>query len=762
MSALVASRSSLGKRRLNRNKRTVLEAIDRFKHGIEVALRMLTGLWGLRVTFRGTSAFTDARGRINLPDVDFLARETLTDEDVEDILAYLIALRGYGFHEAAHLVEDDMSIWKDTAVNHGMFIKEALNFLGDIRIEVRFGERDVGIREALEYVRETWIWPRVARKLREKDVEGKEPLYVGEAFFALQLMAKHPDAYDEHELWLALPEASRTWALRTHALVDATRAAFDVPPPRGTHDIRDAILREAPRWKEEHDACAALWTGAGPVPPFLLATVVTDRRKYLKSLTKEEADKFLKSLRNPVHTGTSPERSWLAGRPILAVEAVDLRKADLGAPDAPGEASEGSTGPVPSAGPPSAPETSTPAAPESIVVSSTENKRPPPPPGCERTLVLRVPENDTEQETILILVLGTLGFGVMISEEAREQLEELLRERTSLDPAEGDDGEPYLVYTNENDMFVHTTEADASELTTMRREVEEHYGAMTSRLATLLRARTRTKWRGGQDHGDMIDPAAIADIAVAHYTPQVELRPFMYQVPESTLQNTVVGLIADASGSMLSAVRVPYHARGRAAQTRLDLARYAVMCFGDCLHRARLRFGVWAFSSNEANNFTLYDNASPTEKLLYARFGGLYIETCKTFDQDWLSVERCVPNLGMRNDSNYDADSVWWAGLQLIRQDAARRVLYVFSDGQPLAWEPNATVTIPRQQRHLRDVVQTLRHEAGVEVVGFGIDDTSVEHYYQPACTVVRSVNDLPAVVLNEMENLLLETKKRS
>jgi cobalamin biosynthesis protein CobT len=79
-------------------------------------------------------------------------------------------------------------------------------------------------------------------------------------------------------------------------------------------------------------------------------------------------------------------------------------------------------------------------------------------------------------------------------------------------------------------------------------------------------------------------------------------------------------------------------------------------------------------------------------------------------------------------------------------------VLFVLSDGLPLTGEPK--IQIARQQEHLVKVVKEMT-AIGVEVVGVGICDDSVRTYY-PHAVVVNRADDLPKVVMSEMEFLLL------
>jgi cobalamin biosynthesis protein CobT len=149
------------------------------------------------------------------------------------------------------------------------------------------------------------------------------------------------------------------------------------------------------------------------------------------------------------------------------------------------------------------------------------------------------------------------------------------------------------------------------------------------------------------------------------------------------------------------------------------------------------------------------DEVKPDERQLYGRFGALHIETCKAFDEPWSVAAPRLPLLGSYMDCNYDADSIQWAGQQLLSQRARRRVMMVLSDGNPNTSEP--PIQRARQQAHLPHVIAAMGKQ-GIEIVGIGICDDSVTKYY-PRSLVIHNAMGLPKAVMTEMDFLLLNRR---
>lgn len=689
-SALVGSTSTGVSSKL---RAAAVRAIDEFKRSIGATLRAITRLPHLRVVFRGKSAWTDG-STIVIPNVDALtAKKVETKEDLDNVRALLMALRGYAYHEGGHTVETDMRVFEEAKKKHGEYAREMLNLLEDIRVEHRFGKRLTGIKQALEYIRERWVWPRIAKKIRRKHWHKR--VLDWEASLALQMMLKYPKTYEEHFIWSAVQPEARSFCERRLETLLIARQSFKLEKNVGTRLILDVVLELFAEMRAEHASVTELWPAhlGEDTPNRVLVTIVDDVSKYLETHGTRKSAKF-----KVLSLTASDVAKWprFAGKPVLYLEAV------------PGEKS----GPRPS---------------EDV------------PDGCSRTLVVAPPEpRSAEDKEQALAVIHARKLAEALNEETDALFLEMeLEFKTLLS-----DDKPYLVYTTENDHFPVTTPGTPTQLSEMRAEVNQLYGPIKRRLAVLLRSKTRTRWRGNQEEGETIDVQSLANVAIAKRVP-AELRPFRVKTPRDTLLATSVMLLIDSSGSM----------RG----SRIHLARNAAFCFAECLAQANIEFALYAFSSREQWNVP-YEQCPAKERTLYGRFGGLYVERAKDFDEPWLAVAARAVNLGEVNNGNYDADSLRFCVNELRARKASRHVMFVMSDGKPLSSEPSEQVA--RQQRQLSTVVDAAR-AARTEVVGIGIKSHSVEQFYKPQCVVVEELADLPRVVLNEMEWLLLGKERR-
>ena len=81
--------------------------------------------------------------------------------------------------------------------------------------------------------------------------------------------------------------------------------------------------------------------------------------------------------------------------------------------------------------------------------------------------------------------------------------------------------------------------------------------------------------------------------------------------------------------------------------------------------------------------------------------------------------------------------------------------MIVLSDGQPA----NATLNLTREEEErapgnaLKGAVQDVI-KSGIDVVGIGIEDSSVKKYY-PQYVVINDVNDLSGVMFTQLSNIL-------
>jgi cobalamin biosynthesis protein CobT len=684
------------------NQRMMHELISLHRAGLESAIQAITDRTDVRVVYEGSRAYTDG-STIVLPNVEvFGTHDHLSDEDVENARAYFMALRGFAWREAARLVETDIPALDRFQREHGSFARALQMQLDEIRIEHRFASRGQGLAESMEYMRERWVWPRV---IRRKQTKGPNLLH--EIMVGLQIMLKHYEAREEHVVWKALEPESRSFVERNVEHVDRAYDTIKMGRVQGTERMCEIVTYMLECWGKEFEMVLPLCTRRAPDPVRDTTDSVTNEADLDQSMTQQKVPPLLLITVGPhvLTLATVPFGDTFVRRvewcPNDKDEWVKL------VPLAHDEA---------------------------------------------RTIVVHPPDPEIELKLnrALAKALSMMGEAQQaLEDEAKRALEEA-QEQIKRMPA---DQRPYLVWTTRNDRFVRSIEGTGEDLHDMRETVSMYYEVIKSRLEILLTSKTKRRWKHNRDEGTHLEPSAMAQIATSSHFPNRTLKPFCVRTDRVDLLDTLVGILTDTSGSM-EMTQSTFRLGGRLAyESRLTLARYANLCFAECLHKANIPFGSFAFSSREYVWQHEYDSASETERQLYGRFGGLSIETLKDFDQSWTNVAHCLPRLGRYSEANYDADSVEWLAQQMLARRARRRVMFVLSDGRPATGEPDLQVA--RQQRHLGDVVKAIMAK-GIEVIGIGICDDSVAQFY-PHHVIIKNAADLPKVVLGRMEQLLLK-----
>jgi cobalamin biosynthesis protein CobT len=98
---------------------------------------------------------------------------------------------------------------------------------------------------------------------------------------------------------------------------------------------------------------------------------------------------------------------------------------------------------------------------------------------------------------------------------------------------------------------------------------------------------------------------------------------------------------------------------------------------------------------------------------------------------------------------NGDGDHILAAFDRLIARPEKRKLLIVFSDGQPAGWSGYGD-----GGWYTGHVIKQIENESPVEIVGIGIQDESVVHYYKNH-RVIRNADGLETALLSVIEEHL-------
>lgn len=292
--------------------------------------------------------------------------------------------------------------------------------------------------------------------------------------------------------------------------------------------------------------------------------------------------------------------------------------------------------------------------------------------------------------------------------------------------------ESYRAYTTEYDRW-HTRRDETWAGRELKRGEASDYERLLAKmggtinvarrtLERVLAAKMNRDWDYGREAG-RLDTRRL----VRAYNAQ----PNVFKMrSESESVDTAVTLLIDLSGSM-------YGFKVRTAQ---DTA----IVFAEAMVKAGVAVEVLGFTNNSHPKFN-------RDVGLYSRYEPLDMIVFKAFEERLIDARGAMAAMSeLAHGNNTDGEALLYAYGRLKRRPERRHVLLVLSDGEPAA----RTAFYGHLDKHLSDVVEMIT-KAGVECVGIGILDASVERFY-PRHVVVRRVEDLGTTVMNEIAKVLL------
>jgi len=100
-------------------------------------------------------------------------------------------------------------------------------------------------------------------------------------------------------------------------------------------------------------------------------------------------------------------------------------------------------------------------------------------------------------------------------------------------------------------------------------------------------------------------------------------------------------------------------------------------------------------------------------------------------------------------EQNLDGESILWSAMRLLKEVSARKIMIVFSDGQPAAHRRGAAAIT-------RDVIAELQLRRDMEIYGIGIMSQAVDRYYRDH-TVINDTAELEKGLLTVIKTKILK-----
>jgi cobaltochelatase CobT len=288
----------------------------------------------------------------------------------------------------------------------------------------------------------------------------------------------------------------------------------------------------------------------------------------------------------------------------------------------------------------------------------------------------------------------------------------------------------YLVYSTEQDQIEKIISNDPIETTKFLAESRVIVNSIKQKFRRNLLSKTINKWETGFTRGT-INGHALRKVALG-----TGKDVFKRKITSEGF-NTVASLYIDHSGSM--------------AGNEIELAEKSALIFGESLNSIGVPFEICGFSTGSPNYGNLvFDTASREEQLLYTRWGYHWIGVYKGFNDSWNKSKNTILSMSTNIKFNsYEGESIRVAAQRLLARPEKRKILFVFCDGE--TW-PNVTQFIDIHRTYLKNVAIELQKH--IEVFAIGINTDAVKNFYKNY-TIIRNVNDLPVVMMSELDRLL-------
>lgn len=292
----------------------------------------------------------------------------------------------------------------------------------------------------------------------------------------------------------------------------------------------------------------------------------------------------------------------------------------------------------------------------------------------------------------------------------------------------------YTAYTRDFDLIEPLTPPPGHPsdraLRALDEDTQQMIGRMQKDVERMMASRSHVIRTPGHRRGRL-------HAASLYRVSQGDPRVFTQKEEHNSLE-TAVMLLVDNSGSM--------------SGKKCDLAMVSAYALCQTLDRVKVPNMVMGFTTGGRIPHTvsrsMWDEIRDS-KVNYDRVDPLSLPIYKTFDERVTSTVKAriaymrtsQPGLA----GNIDGESLQYAAEFLARRQEKRKVMIVFSDGQPVGGR--------RSGPHLKWVVKNLG-KIGIECIGIGIMSTAVSSYY-PKHVVLRDLEKLPGEVMGEIKRLL-------
>lgn len=285
-----------------------------------------------------------------------------------------------------------------------------------------------------------------------------------------------------------------------------------------------------------------------------------------------------------------------------------------------------------------------------------------------------------------------------------------------------------LPYSKEYDEVKdHSGKGSITKYGEMKKQVMPVVNPIRMALERMLKVKENAKITANRERG-RLNKRSLHQLAAD--------RSFRYPFEELTrvdTKNVAVELLIDLSGSMHG--------------SKIEMARQTALAIGESLAGLNIAFEMTGFHTDGSRELaSKVAGLSSVESQRFNRFGEKLVHhVFKSFDTVSLTGITNAHSAG----ANADGESLIWAAKRLALRREKRKILFVFSDGQPAYGGADHMCLAGDLKRVVEDLVKSR-----INVVGFGIQTDAVSAFY-PDWVIVQELKDLPVKVMNKLRKLL-------
>jgi cobaltochelatase CobT subunit len=334
-------------------------------------------------------------------------------------------------------------------------------------------------------------------------------------------------------------------------------------------------------------------------------------------------------------------------------------------------------------------------------------------------------------------------------EPMKADMSEVIMDRLKVNGciSDSDDG-TYKALTTAHDKLHHRTDSndkynftggqwlkmgDAGDYDYIMMKMAGYINVMRRKLERAILSKANRDWETGKEDGRIDSKRLVSAVAG-----RVDVFKDRIDQPE---MDTALSVLVDLSGSMY----------GQPA----EVASECVVAIAESLDRTGVAYEILGFNSQSSQEAKLAPKISRAESegsdLRWSRYEPIDIWEFKRFSDRLFEAKGSISQLKeCVGGNNVDGESVMIAFKRLKQRPEKRKILMVFSDGQPAAHSDSPSML----RVHLKKVVRTIL-KSGVECIGIGILSDAVKRYY-PTYVVVDSLEDLATNVMEQLSQALM------